>query len=187
MKENNGFGNIFSSFLDSMNQSKETTDSEQDNKEQPATDEDSIKLALLQKYEEICGFPPIDDDYAPRIRNILKEVCDGEYTKDQIIDFEDTSVSSNGRSGVVFTTEALCVKDKGNSTSKFIAKFEDIDYTYLNEERFLGVDISTLELHMKYGATYKLSITMSIFSLKRMQRLIDYAISLYEDNDKLEW
>lgn len=187
MKENNGFTSIWFGMLDSMNQSKETTDSEQQDKGQAAPDISPIKHALLQKYEEICGFPPIDDDYAPRIRNMLKEICNGEYTKDQIIDTQDTSISSNGHSGIVFTTEAICVKDKANSTSKFIAKFEDIDYTYLKEERFLGTDISTLELHMKYGATYKLSITLSIFSLKRMQKLIDYAVSLYAENDKLEW
>lgn len=184
---NAAFDWIIQSVDSAESEQQDETASKQQNDKTSNSDATSFKQAILDKYEEVSGYPPIVDDYMPRIKNMLKEICNGQYKKDQIIDTNDTSISSNGHSGIVFTTEAICVKDSGNSTSKFIAKFEDIDFTYLKEERFLGVDISTLELNMKFDVTYQLSTTLSGFSLKGMQELIDYAISIYAENDKLEW
>lgn len=143
-----------------------------------------IKSALIKKFEEIFGYAP-GDDYAPRVNNARQIICQGKYKKDDIIEIEDTSIGSNGKSGLVLTVDSICVKDSGNFTSKFIARYEDIDYTYINEEKFLGSDISALELNMKYGSKYKISI----FKRKRdeLMEFIDYAISLYQEDEKLEW
>lgn len=184
---NAAFDSVFQSVDSTKSEPQDDTASKQQNDNKTNSDATSFKQAILDKYEEVSGYPPIVDDYMPRIKNMLKEICNGQYKMDQIIDTNDTSITSNGHSGIVFTTEAICVKDSANSTSKFIAMFEDIDFTYLKEERFLGVDISTLELHMKYGSTYKLSTTLSTLTLKNMQDIIDYATSLYEEKDKLEW
>lgn len=143
-----------------------------------------IKSALRNKFEEIFGYAP-GDDYAPRVSNARTIICQGKYSKDDIIEIVDTSISSNGRSGLVLTVDSVCVKDAGNSTSRFIARYEDIDYTYFHEERFLGVDISALELNMKYGTQYRISIDQ--ISKRKLMEFLDYAISLYGEEDKLEW
>lgn len=143
-----------------------------------------LKSALIEKFEEIFGYKP-GDDYEPRVRNALSVICQGKYRKEDIIEIEDTSIMSNGKSGLVLTVDSVCVKDTANFTSNFIAKYEDIDYTYINEDRFLGSDITALELNMKYGTKYKISI----FARKRdeLMEFIDYAMSLYQEDDKLEW
>lgn len=102
-----------------------------------------------------------------------------------MIDITDTSISSNGKSGLVLTVDSVCVKDSANSTSKFIARYEDIDYTYMNKDRFLGMDITALELNMKYGAKYRISI--DAINKEKLMEFIDYAISLYQEDEKLEW
>lgn len=142
------------------------------------------KLILINKFEEIFEFTP-GDDYEPRVRNAREIICQGKYKKDEIIEIVDTSISSNGKSGLVLTVDSVCVKDAGNSTTKFIAKYEDIDYTRMNEDSFLGVDITALELIMKYGTTYRISI----YEHRRdeLMEFIDYAIDLYQEDDKLEW
>lgn len=143
-----------------------------------------LKSALVEKFEDIFGYRP-GDDYEPRVRNALEIMCQGQYKKDQLIDITDTSISSNGKSGLVLTVNSICVKDAGNSTSRFIAKYEDINYTNMKEDRFLGMDISALELNMKYGTQYRISIDK--INKDKLMEFIDYAMSLYEDNDKLEW
>ena len=143
-----------------------------------------IKSALKEKFEEIFGYAP-GDDYAPRVNNAKEIICQGKYKKDDMIHITDTSISSNGKSGLVLTIDSVCVKDSANSTSKFIAKYEDIDYTYMNEEKFLGVDITALELNMKFGTKYKISIDK--MSKYKLMDFIDYAMTLYEENQKLEW
>lgn len=145
------------------------------------------KEAIIKKIEELTTFPFSEDDYEPRIVNMLKIVCQGKYKAEDIVTMSDTSISSTGRSGIVLTTEAICVKDAGNSTSKFIAKYEDIDFVYFKEDRFLGVDISNIELHMKYGVTYKLSTTVEGLSIKRMYKLMDFLVDLCKIDDSLEW
>lgn len=143
-----------------------------------------IKSALCSKFEEIFGYEP-GDSYAPRIKNAREIICQGRYTKDEMIDITDTSISSNGKSGLVLTVDSVCVKDAGNSTSKFIAKYEDIADTYINEDRFLGVDITALELNMKYGTQYRISI--DAISKRKLQLFLDYAASLHQEDDALEW
>lgn len=143
-----------------------------------------IKSALKEKFKEIFGFEP-GDEYAPRIRNAREIICQGKYEKEDLIDIIDTSISSNGKSGLVLTVDSVCAKDSGNSTSKFIAKYEDIDYTYMNEDRFWGMDITALELNMKYGTQYKISI--DAINKDKLMEFIDYAMELYQENDKLEW
>ena len=143
-----------------------------------------IKVALQEKFQEIFSFPP-GDDYAPRVRNALEIICQGKYRNDDLIDITDTSIMSNGKSGLVLTVDSVCVKDSANSTSQFIARYQDIDYTYMNEDRFLGVDITALELNMKYGAKYKISIDK--MNKNKLMEFIDYAVLLYQEDEKLEW
>ncbi|MCP6652160.1 hypothetical protein NL518_29120, partial [Klebsiella pneumoniae] len=81
----------------------------------------------------IFGFAP-GDDYAPRVRNALEIICQGKYREADLLDITDTSIMSNGKSGLVLTLDSVCVKDSGNSTSKFIARYEDIDYMHMNED-----------------------------------------------------
>ncbi|MDM5314939.1 hypothetical protein QUF49_02970 [Fictibacillus sp. b24] len=142
------------------------------------------KLALLNKFEELFGYVP-GSDYAPRVKNACAIICQGKYTSEDLIDITDTSVSSNGRSGLVLTVNSVCIRDSANSTTKFIAKYEDIDYTFINEDRFLGMDISALELNMKFGEMYKISI--DAIDKSRLMEFIDYAISLYEEDIELVW
>lgn len=147
---------------------------------------DKMKELLIEKYEQITGFEPIEEDYMPRIRKMLSTICKGRYTKEQIVDSNDTSILSNGASGMVFTTEALCVKDKGNSTSQFIARFKDIRYCSMDEDSFLGVDISALKLHMRSGAVYRLSTTLDGMDLEQMQEWIEYAMQLHALDEEAE-
>ena len=147
---------------------------------------DKMKKLLIEKYEQITGFEPIEEDYAPRIRKMLSTICKGRYTKEQIVDSNDTSIFSNGASGMVFTTEALCVKDAGNSTSQFIARFKDIRYCSMDEDSFLGVDISAVKLHMRSGAVYRLSTTLDGMDLEQMKEWIEYAMQLHTEGAETE-
>lgn len=143
----------------------------------------SIKEALREEFESIFGYEP-GTDYEPRVSNARSIICQGKYSKDDIINIWDTSISANGKSGLVLTVDSICVKDSGNFTNKFIAKYADIDYTHINKDRFLGMDLTALELEMKYGSTYRISIDK--MDKDDLMEFIDYAISLYEE-DKLEW
>ena len=143
-----------------------------------------IRSALVEKFKDIFGYD-CGDDYAPRVSNARSIICQGKYKKEEMIEIFDTSIGSNGKSGLVLTVDSVCVKDAGNFTSKFIAKYSDIDYTYMDEDRFLGMDMTALVLVMKYGSNYKISIDK--FDKDDMMSFIDYAISLYAEEDKLEW
>jgi hypothetical protein len=144
---------------------------------------DNIKKLMIEKYYQITGFEPINDDWEPRIKRMLSTICKGRYTKEQIVETKDASILGNGSSGMVFTTEALCVKDAGNSTSQFIAPFKDIKYCSMDEDSIFGVDISAIKLHMRSGAVHRLSTTLPNLSLEQMQELIEYAIHLHDLDD----
>lgn len=147
---------------------------------------DNIKELIIEKYHQITGFEPIVEDYEPRIKKMLSTICKGRYSKEQIVDSNDTSIFSNGASGMVFTTEALCVKDAGNSTSRFIARFKDIKYCSMDEDSIFGVDISAIKLHMRSGAVYRLSTTLSGMDLAQMQELIEHAMHLHDLDEEDE-
>jgi hypothetical protein len=143
-----------------------------------------IKDALVAKFKEIFGYEP-GDVYETRIRNARSVICQGKYKEEDMIEVWDTSIMANGKSGLVLTVDSVCVNASENFTHKFIAKYADIDYTHMEEDSFLGVDISSLNLEMKYGSTYKISL--DAFDRDDMMEFIDYAKSLYEEEDKLEW
>ncbi|WP_256224184.1 hypothetical protein [Paenibacillus sp. 1_12] len=143
-----------------------------------------LKLAFEDKFEELFGYKPWNGD-EKQVRNALEIICQGKSKKDEIIAIIDTSISTNGKSGMVLTLDSVYVKDAGNSTSKFIAKYEDIESTYINEDRFLGVDITALELNTNYGTQYRISIDK--ISKRKLMEFLDYASSLYQEDDKLEW
>jgi len=147
---------------------------------------DNVKELIIERFSQITGNEPIVDDYEPRIKRMLSTICKGRYLKEQIVDTHDTSIFSNGASGIVFTTEALCVKDAGNSTTRFIARFKDIKYCSMDEDSFFGVDISAIKLHMRSGAVYRLSTTLSNMDLAQMQELIENAIQIYAMDDENE-
>ncbi|MBP2242954.1 hypothetical protein J2Z40_003536 [Cytobacillus eiseniae] len=143
-----------------------------------------IKSALEEKFEEIFEYKPWLED-ASWVRNAVDYICQGKGKKEDVIAIIDTSISNKGKSGLVLTTDSVCVKESSNFTTKFIARYEDIDYTYINEDRFLGVDITALELNMKYGTQYKISLDQ--ISKRRLMEFLDYASSLYEEEDELVW
>ena len=147
---------------------------------------DNIKELIIEKYHQITGFEPIVEDYEPRIKKMLSTICKRRYSKEQIVDSNDTSIFGNGASGMVFTTEALCVKDAGNSTSQFIARFKDIKYCSMDEDSIFGVDISAIKLHMRSGAVYRLSTTLSGMDLAQMQELIEHAMHLHDLDGEAE-
>ncbi len=147
---------------------------------------DNVKELIIERFSQITGNEPIVDDYEPRIKRMLSTICKGRYVKEQIVDTHDTSIFSNGASGIVFTTEALCVKDAGNSTSQFIARFKDIKYCSMDEDSIFGVDISAIKLHMRSGAVYRLSTTLANMNLDQMQALIEHAMHLYDLDGEAE-
>ena len=49
----------------------------------------------------------------------------------------------------------------------------------MDEDSFLGVDISALKLHMRSGAVYRLSTTLDGMDLEQMQEWIEYAMQLH--------
>jgi hypothetical protein len=147
---------------------------------------DNIKKLIIEKYHQITGFEPIVENYEPRIKKMLSTICKGRYSKEQIVDSNDTSIFGNGASGMVFTTEALCVKDAGNSTSQFIARFKDIKYCSMDEDSIFGVDISAIKLHMRSGAVYRLSTTLDGLDLAQMQELIEHAMHLHDLDGEAE-
>ena len=145
-----------------------------------------MKEKLVAEFKDIFGYAwNAEDAYEPRLLNAKERICQGKYRTSEIIEIVDTSINSNGKEGLVLTVDSVCVKDSGNSTSKFIAKYADIDYTYINEDSFLGVDITALELNMKYGVTYKISITK--IDRDDLRAFIDCAKNLYQEDEKLEW
>lgn len=148
---------------------------------------DKAKELFIERYSQIVGYEPIVDDYEPRIKRMLSTICKGRFLKEQIVDTHDTSIFINGASGIVFTTEALCVKDAGNSTSRFIARFKDIKYCSMDEDSIFGVDISAIKLHMRSGTVYRLSTTLANMNLDQMQELIENAMHLYDldGNDEI--
>ncbi|QNK58181.1 YkgJ family cysteine cluster protein [Paenibacillus sp. PAMC21692] len=143
-----------------------------------------LKSTLEDKFEELFGYRPWNGD-EKQVRNALEIICQGKPEKDEIIAIIDTSISTNGKSGMVLTLDSVYIKDAGNSTSKFIAKYEDIESTYIKEDKFLGVDITALELNMQYGTQYRISIDK--ISRRKLMEYLDYASSLYQEDDKLEW
>ena len=147
---------------------------------------DNIKKLIIEKYHQITGFEPIVENYEPRIKKMLSTICKGRYSKEQIVDSNDTSIFGNGASGMVFTTEALCVKDAGNSTSQFIARFKDIKYCSMDEDSIFVVDISAIKLHMRSGAVYRLSTTLDGLDLAQMQELIEHAMHLHDLDGEAE-
>lgn len=141
---------------------------------------DNVKEQIIERFSQITGNEPIVDDYEPRIKRMLSTICKGRYVKEQIVDTNDTSIFSNGASGIVFTTEAICVKDAGNSTSRFIARFKDIKYCSMDEDSIFGVDVSSIKLHMKSGSVYRLSTCLEGLNLGQMQALLEYACTLHD-------
>ena len=80
-----------------------------------------VKEQLVAKFREIYGYEA-GDDYAPRVRNALAYICQGDYEEEDIVEIVDTSIFSNGKAGMVLTVDAVCVNDLANSTTKFTAK-----------------------------------------------------------------
>jgi hypothetical protein len=56
----------------------------------------------------------------------------------------------------------------------------------MDEDSFLGVDISTLKLHMRSGAVYRLSTTLDGLDLEQMQEWIEYAMQLHALDEEAE-
>lgn len=137
---------------------------------------DDKKTKLIAKFREIFGYMP-GDDYAPRVRNALTHICQGKYREAALIEIVDTSVFSNGKAGMVLTVDAVCVDDLANSTTKFIAKYEDIVRTFMHEDEFLGMDITALKLNMKSGEVFGISIDAT--GLKKLQAFLNFAAELY--------
>jgi len=150
-----------------------------------------IKKALLQKYKEIYNeiynYNEIyGHDYTPlfsekQLQNAISIICQGKYSSEDIIDIDDTSLNWNGKSGMVLTVDAVCIKE---TFDKVIAKYEDIADVHLKKKKFLGDLQYTIIFKMKYGSEYTF---LSSNNPKCMMSLIRYAISLYEEDDKLEW
>ena len=138
------------------------------------------KVKLTAKFEEIFGYAP-GDDYVPRITNALKNICQGWYRESDLVEIIDTSIFSNGTSGMAITIESICVNDFGNSTTKFIAKYADIDSTYIREDSFWGTDITALELNMKDGTVNKISLDK--LNRNNLMEFIDYAAAWQRKNE----
>lgn len=148
---------------------------------------ESIKELLIKKYAELIGYDPGEEEWEPRITNMLEIAGQGRYTRDDIVTITDTGLGSNGGAGILFTTDAICVKDWGNSTKRFIARFQDIEYCLMEEESFLGMDFTKLELHMKSDEVFKLSTTLHGTNLDQMQELIEYAMELHDQAEDEAW
>ena len=131
-----------------------------------------MKGKLAAKFEEIFGYAP-GDNYVPRITNALKSICQGWYRESDLVAIIDTSIFSNGTSGMAITIESICVNDFGNSTTKFIAKYAEIDSTYIREDSFWGTDITALELNMKNGTVNTISLEKP--GRQKLKEFIDYA------------
>ena len=140
-----------------------------------------VKEKLIAKYREIFGYMP-GDDYEPRVRNALTHICQGRYKEEDLIETVDTSIFSNGKAGMVLTVDAVCVDDLANSTSKFIAKYEDIHGTLMHEDEFLGMDITALELRMKSDKTYRISVDK--MGREKLMRFLDYAAHLARTDEQ---
>lgn len=78
----------------------------------------TIKDALIKKFEEIFEFELEEETYAPRLKNARSIICQGKYSKDDIIYIWDNSISMEGKAGLVLTVDSVCVKDGTNFTAK---------------------------------------------------------------------
>lgn len=143
----------------------------------------TIKDALVEKFKDVFGYDP-GDVYETRIRNARSVICQEKYDEEDMIEIWDTSIFSNGKSGLVLTVDSVCVNASENFTSKFIAKYADIDYMHIEEDSFLGIDTSSLDLEMKYGVTYQISL--EDFDKEDMKEFLTYAMSLYTETVELE-
>lgn len=147
---------------------------------------ESTRELLIAKYSELRGYEHFEEEWEPRIKNMLAIVCQGKFQREDILFLKDTSITSNGGSGIVFTSNAICVKDLANSTSRFIAYYRDIEYCWMEEYNFLGQDVSRLELHMRSKAVYRLSICLHGLDLEKMHDLIEYATVICEEDPSEE-
>lgn len=134
------------------------------------------KEALIIKFKEIFNYEA-EEDFMPKSKNARKYICQGKYKMDELIKIFDTSVLSNGKTGLVLTKDSVCVKDSANYTSKFIVKYEDINKVYLNEEHSIGSELSSIDIELRYGKHYQ----VSILDEKQSQILefIEFAKELY--------
>lgn len=139
---------------------------------------DRMKQLMFENYALVTGFEPFEDDWEPRIKRMLSTICRGRYTREQIVFTRDNSILDNGSSGMVFTTEALCVKDGANSTHSFIAPYKEIERCEFDKDSIFGVDISAIEIFMKSGEKYRLSTCLGALNLRQMQKILENAVEL---------
>ena len=139
---------------------------------------EDIKTALIERFSSIFGYAP-GDVYAPRIRNARSIICQGRYSRHDMIEIWDTSICANGQSGLVLTVESVCVNATENFTSAFIAPYADIEEVYIDEDSFLGVDLTALKLKMKHGGIYEISLDQ--IDLAKLKEFIEYARVLYQE------
>lgn len=142
---------------------------------------ESIKELLIKKHLELAGYEPFEEEDEQCLRNLLSIVGKNRFKKEDIVVGKDTSIGLNGGSGILFTTKAICVNDWTNSTPRLIAQFRDIEHCQIVKDRFLGLDISRIDIHMKSGDVYHMSLCLECFNLEDMQNYIEYAMSLCRD------
>lgn len=116
-----------------------------------------IKRALLQKYKEIynCGYIPLF--FEKQLQNAKSIICQGKYSSEDIITIYDTSITGNGKSGMILTVDAVCVKD---TLTKFIIKYEDITDISVTKSRFLRNLFHDIKIKTKYKTEHKYSTSM---------------------------
>lgn len=110
---------------------------------------------------------------------IMTDIVKGRAKRSNIICY--LSDWENVADGIVFSENAIFVKTPKNKDKEFYIKYEDIDFTYYNNE---GSE-PKLEIITKIGPTKVISY--GIFSRKKIGEFLDQAIELYKDADKLEW
>ena len=155
---------------------KKDKSEEESNTNSIATKKDLHKR-LSNKFEEIFGYKP-GDSYKVRIKNALQVMCQNKYFSEDLIEIIDTSILHNGRSGLVLTIDAICIKDAANRTTRFIAKYADIKEMDIEQEEYLGSIDDLLNIHMNDGKVYTVSnIPINKYKLKKfLDSAIAYSI-----------
>ena len=147
--------------------------------------EEGKKQLLIEKFKEAYNKEPSNlytpnqfspSGYLPSKPDASYVICQGEYDYDEIIEIFDTSISGNGKSGLALTTDSICVKDGGNYSSKFIAKYKDIERLDHRYTKFFRSYMYVLEIHMKYGRKYEVSVER--YEPEKLQKFIEHAMEI---------
>jgi len=66
---------------------------------------------LRNAYRSICDSEPVTCANVHSMSNVLRMICKGNYSEDNIIHVNDTSITGNGKTGYALTVDSICYRE----------------------------------------------------------------------------